>query len=160
MNFDAEFVHKMMRLAVEEGARGSGCADGGPFGAVIVDAEGNLLAAAHNRVLVDHDPTAHAEVTAIREACKRLGTHDLSGCTLFSSCEPCPMCLSAVIWANIKLLYFGGTREDAAKIGFRDQAIYDYLAGDDKLGLQVVALSPDDCRELFAAYQQNQGQMY
>lgn len=160
MRFEAAFVDEMMELAYDEAKRGSAAGDGGPFGAVVVSAEGEVLAAGHNRVLVDHDPTAHAEVVAIRAACKRLGSHDLAGCVIFSSCEPCPMCLSAIIWANIADLYFGGTRVDAAEIGFRDQAIYDYLAGSGTDVLGVRELDRAACRRLFAEYQAAKREMY
>ncbi len=160
MEFTAAFVDEMMALAYAEAKRGSACGDGGPFGAVVVDADGKLLAAAHNRVLVDCDPTAHAEVVAIRAACRAVGSHDLTGCVIFSSCEPCPMCLSAIIWANIGELYFGGTKYDAAEIGFRDQAIYDYLAGADEQVLAVKCLDRAACRRLFAEYRADGREMY
>ena len=83
----------------------------------------------HNRVLIKHDPTCHAEVEAIRDACQNLGTHDLTSCELYTSCYPCPMCLSATIWANIKKVYYGNTAKDADKIGFRDDFIYNYIEG-------------------------------
>lgn len=120
--------NKLLEEAAKEAIIGSSNNEGGPFGAVIVDGEGNIISRGHNMVLSSHDPTNHAEIVAIREACKKLGTHDLTGCTIYSSCEPCPMCLSAVIWSNIKELYFGATRKDAARAGFRDDIIYDYLA--------------------------------
>lgn len=97
--------------------------DGGPFGAIIVK-DGKVIAKAHNQVLKRKDPTAHAEVMAIRKASRKLKTNDLSGCILYTSCEPCPMCLSATVWANIKEIYYGNTRYDAADIGFRDDFIY------------------------------------
>ena len=100
--------------------------DGGPFGAVIVK-NGVVIARGHNTVIKDADPTAHAEVNAIREAAKVLGTHDLSGTVLYASSEPCPMCLSSIIWANIKEAYFANTRKDAEDIGFRDDLIYDFI---------------------------------
>ena len=100
---------------------------GGPFGACIVK-NGQIIGRGANQVLKNNDPTAHAEVTAIREACQRIGSYDLSGCTLYTTCYPCPMCLSAIIWANIKEVYYGNTKEDAANIGFRDDAIYHYLS--------------------------------
>ena len=101
--------------------------DGGPFGAVIVDKKGKIISKAKNMVICKHDPTAHAEINAIRTACKKLKTHDLTGFVLYTSCYPCPMCLSAIIWSNIKTVYYGNTKEDADKIGFRDDKIYDYL---------------------------------
>ena len=104
---------------------------GGPFGAAIVK-DGKIIAKAHNTVIESKDATAHAEVNAIRKASKVLNTHDLSGCILYTSAEPCPMCLSAIIWANIKEVYFVNTRKDADAIGFRDDMIYDYLKGKNK----------------------------
>lgn len=101
---------------------------GGPFGAVIVK-EGKVIAMANNTVLLAHDPTAHAEINVIRKAAAILHTHDLKGCTLYTSCYPCPMCLSAIIWANIEEVYYGNTKEDAAEIGFRDDKIYEVLNG-------------------------------
>ena len=100
--------------------------DGGPFGAVVVK-DGQIVGKGDNRVLIKHDATAHAEITAIRDACQNLQTHDLSGCVLYTNCYPCPMCLSAIIWANIKKVYYGCTKEDAESIGFRDKLIYDFI---------------------------------
>lgn len=100
---------------------------GGPFGAVIV-MDGEVVAKGANRVVPDNDPTAHAEVRAIREACHRLRTFKLTGATIYSSCEPCPMCMSAIYWAGIKRLFYGNTHEDAAAIDFDDSFIYDQLA--------------------------------
>ena len=102
--------------------------DGGPFGAVIVK-NGQIIARGHNEVLKNNDPTCHAEMQTIRAACKALGTFDLTGCELYTTCYPCPMCLSATIWANIKVIYYGNTAEDAANIGFRDDYIYKFLEG-------------------------------
>ena len=99
---------------------------GGPFGAVIVR-DGEIIARGENRVTVCNDPTAHAEVSAIREAAARLGTYDLSGCEIYSSCEPCPMCLGAIYWARLNKLYYAGTRADAANVGFDDAHIYEEL---------------------------------
>ena len=100
--------------------------EGGPFGAVIVK-DNQIVGRGDKHVLINNDPTAHAEVMAIRDACKNLNTYDLTGCTLYTSCYPCPMCLSAIIWANIKTVYYGNTKEDAAAIGFRDDFIYDFI---------------------------------
>jgi tRNA(Arg) A34 adenosine deaminase TadA len=100
--------------------------DGGPFGACIVK-DGKIIGRGSNHVLANNDPTAHAEVMAIRDACKNINSYDLSGCEIYTSCYPCPMCLSAIIWANIKKVYYGNTKEDAANIGFRDDFIYDYI---------------------------------
>lgn len=99
---------------------------GGPFGACIVK-DGKIIGKGSNHVLMNNDPTAHAEVMAIRDACKNIGSYNLSDCELYTTCYPCPMCLSAIIWANIKVVYYGNTKDDAAAIGFRDDFIYDYI---------------------------------
>lgn len=119
---DKEMMREAIRLADESVANG-----GGPFGAVIVK-DGEIIAATSNRVTLDNDPTAHAEVNCIRMACKRLGTFDLSGCTIYTSCEPCPMCLGAIYWARIDRIFYGNNRQDAADIGFDDDFIYQELA--------------------------------
>lgn len=119
---DEELMREAIRLSEENVANG-----GGPFGAVIAR-DGEIIATGVNRVTASCDPTAHAEVNAIREACRRLGTFDLSGCTIFSSCEPCPMCLGAIYWAHLDRLYFGNDKTDAKSIGFDDSFIYDELA--------------------------------
>ena len=102
-NQDREFMREAIRLASESVRNG-----GGPFGAVIVK-DGKIVAGSSNRVTIDNDPTAHAEVNTIREACRRLGTFDLSGCVIYTSCEPCPMCLGAIYWAHIGRIYYGNT---------------------------------------------------
>lgn len=99
---------------------------GGPFGAVIAK-EGKIIAQAHNQVTSVNDPTAHAEILAIRAACQVLKTFQLKGCELYTSCEPCPMCLGAIYWARIDKVYYANTKEDAAQIGFNDQFIYEEL---------------------------------
>lgn len=99
---------------------------GGPFGAVIVDGD-KVISTGVNTVTLDNDPTAHAEVNAIRAACKSTGTFKLKGCTVYSSCEPCPMCLSALYWAGVRKIYFGNTKEDAANIDFSDKFIYEEI---------------------------------
>jgi len=117
-----------MKIAIEEAQIGIMTGEGGPFGAVIIK-NGNVISRTHNRVLQTNDPTAHAEINAIREATEKLGRFDLSDCEIYSSCEPCPMCFSAIHWAKMKKLYYGCTREDAAQIGFDDQFIYDVILG-------------------------------
>ena len=99
----------------------------GPFGCVITDNEYNIIAEGHNMVTELNDPTAHAEIVAIRSACKKLNNFNLGNCRLFSSCEPCPMCLSAIYWAKIKNVYYANTKTDAKNIGFDDQEIYEEL---------------------------------
>ncbi|VDK13825.1 Guanine deaminase [Oenococcus sicerae] len=115
-----------MRLAIEQADENLVLKEGGPFGAVVTRNE-EIICAAHNMVLANNDPTAHAEITAIRKACAILETYDLSDCVLYSSCYPCPMCLSAVIWANIKHIYYGNSAKDASRIGFRDDDIYKFI---------------------------------
>lgn len=100
---------------------------GGPFGAVIVR-DGEIVSTGVNSVTLDNDPTAHAEVVAIRNACRRLDTFQLTGCVIYSSCEPCPMCLSALYWAGVRKIYYGNTKEDAAAIDFSDKFIYEEIA--------------------------------
>ena len=116
-----------MREAVSAAVRGVSRGDGGPFGAVIVH-EGRVVASAWNRVILETDPTAHAEVNAIREACRILGRFHLEDCDLYTSCEPCPMCLGAIYWARLRSVHYAATREDASGIGFDDALIYDELA--------------------------------
>lgn len=119
---------ELMAMAAAEADINLTSNEGGPFGAVIIK-DGEIVGRGHNRVLIKHDPTCHAEMEAIRDACAHLGTHDLSGCELYTSCYPCPMCLSAVIWANITKVYYGNTAKDAAAIGFRDDFIYKFIRG-------------------------------
>jgi len=117
---------KFMRLAIEKSLE-SVDNGGGPFGAVIVK-DDEVVAVASNSVTLDNDPTAHAEVNVIRMACKKLGTFDLSGCEIYASCEPCPMCLASIYWARIGKLYYANTQTDADKIGFSDNFIYEEFA--------------------------------
>ena len=114
-----DFMREAIRISVAQMRAGQG----GPFGAVVVR-DGRILARGWNRVTTANDPTAHAEVTAIREACRVLGDFRLAGCELYSSCEPCPMCLGAIYWARLDRLYFGATRRDAADAGFDDEFMY------------------------------------
>lgn len=119
-------MNKFMLVADEMAKQNLLTNNGGPFGAVVIK-DNAIVGIGNNNVLKNNDPTAHAEVQAIRNACQNLKTYDLSGCELYTSCYPCPMCLSAIIWANIKKVYYGNTKEDAADIGFRDDFIYQYL---------------------------------
>ncbi len=117
--FMAEAI-KLSELAVEKG-------EGGPFGCVIVK-EDKIIGRGYNRVLATNDPTAHAEVVAIRDACKNLSSFQLEGCEVYTSCEPCPMCLGALYWARPKIIYYANTREDASENGFDDSLIYDEIS--------------------------------
>ena len=134
--------------------------EGGPFGAIIVDKEGNIISNGNNKVIKNTDPTAHAEIIAIREACKKLKTYDLSEYILYTSCEPCPMCLSAIIWANIKQVYYGCTKKDAGEIGFRDDMIYEYLKGKNKDLIKLEKLDREECLEVFKKYKEENGTIY
>ncbi len=113
-----------MQKAIDEAIKGVNQGHGGPFGAVIVK-EGKIISTSHNEVLKSNDPTSHAEINAIKKASKKLQTFDLSGCEIYTTCMPCPMCMGAIRWANISTIYYGATSEDADMIGFRDQVFYD-----------------------------------
>lgn len=149
-----------MKKAKENAEYGIEKQEGGPFGVVIIDKNGNIIANGNNKVLKEKDPTAHAEIVAIREACKKLNTYDLSNCILYTSCEPCPMCLSAIIWANIKMVYYACTKEDAGKIGFRDDAIYDFIKGKNKDLLSLKQIDRDECIKVFEKYKKDDGVIY
>ena len=123
MNLSEQEKESFMRRAVELSDFGMENKYGGPFGAVIVK-DGKIIGEGFNKVVSSNDPTAHAEVVAIREASKNINNFDLSGSIIFASCEPCPMCLAAIYWANIDEIYYANTKEDANKIGFRDDFIY------------------------------------
>lgn len=117
------FMREAIQLSINKMKEGFG----GPFGAVVVQ-NGVIIARGFNNVISSNDPTAHAEVDAIRKACAVLGTHQLTDCELYTSCEPCPMCLGAIYWASLRQVYFANTKQDAAAAGFDDQFIYDEIA--------------------------------
>ena len=123
---------------------------GGPFGACVVK-DGKVIGKGSNHVLSNNDPTAHAEIVTIRKACEILKTNDLSNYKIYSSCEPCPMCLSAIIWSRIKVLYYGATREDASRIGFKDNDIYEYLDGKNNM-IEKIRIKSDECEEVISNY--------
>ena len=138
---------------------------GGPFGAAILDSEGNIITVDSNTVLRDNDPTAHAEVNAIRSACKLLGTHDLSGYTLYATGYPCPMCMSAIIWANIKKVIYACPVQDAEQIGFRDDFIYKFIETKclNKAILDVEWGGPESrsmCKMMYLNYELDNKEMY
>lgn len=133
---------------------------GGPFGAVIVK-DGKIISEGHNTVVESCDATAHAEINAIRIASKKLKTHDLEGCILYTNAEPCPMCLSAIIWANIKEVYYANTSDDADEIGFRDDKIYEYLEGSRKRMLKLHHIKSKEAKEVFETFEKIEGkEMY
>ena len=119
-------MNKYMNIAKELSDDNLKTNVGGPFGACIVK-NGEIIGKGSNHVLSNNDPTAHAEIMAIRDACKNINSYDLNECEIYTSCYPCPMCLSAIIWSNVKKVYYGNTKEDAADIGFRDDYIYDFI---------------------------------
>lgn len=153
-------MNKYMEIAKNEAENGISLNEGGPFGAVITDKDGSIIATGNNQVLKNNDPTAHAEVMAIRNACKKLNTYDLSNYILYTSCEPCPMCLSAIIWSNIKEIYYACTREDASNIGFRDDLIYEYLKGNNKDLISLKQIDRNECITLFEKYQNENNTIY
>ena len=141
---DREFMRRAIDLSIENIDTG-----GGPFGAVIVR-DGKLIASGTNRVVPNNDPTAHAEVVAIRNACRELETFDLSGCTVYTSCEPCPMCLSALYWAGVERICYANTKRDAAAISFDDSYIYDQLRLDyDRRTIHCEHFMRDEALEAF-----------
>jgi len=143
-----DFMRKAIELSIENVKNG-----GGPFGAVIVK-DGEIVATGVNRVTANHDPTAHAEVSAIRAACQKLDTFDLSGCEIYTSCEPCPMCLGAIYWAHLDKIYYGNNKADAARIGFDDSFIYDELALERKDRKKVMEeMLPEEAKAAFQAWE-------
>lgn len=149
-----------MRIAIEESKYNSenNYKNGGPFGAVILKDE-KIVSIAHNTVIESKDPTAHAEVNAIRLATKKLNTYDLTGCTLYVNAEPCPMCLSAIIWANIKEVYYANTKEEAGDIGFRDDLIYDYIKNRDENILKTHHVENEKAKEIFEEFKTNENKI-
>ena len=143
-------MNKYMNLALDEAYRGIRDGDGGPFGSVIVK-DGEVVASGHNEVLKRNDPTCHGEMMAIRSACARLGTHDLSGCQIYTTGEPCPMCLGAIMWANIEKVYYGCNVEDTTIIGFRDEKFFERAEHKYTNGF-IEELDRDACLELYREY--------
>ncbi|MCZ4222045.1 nucleoside deaminase [Pedobacter rhodius] len=142
-----------MRLAVELSVQNVSECVGGPFGAVVVK-DGKIVAKSANKVTSTNDPTAHAEVSAIRLACTALNTFDLSGCVIYTSCEPCPMCLGAIYWSRIETIYYANTKADAAHIGFDDKFIYEELDKPmEQRTLPVVQMLRDEAMEAFKLWE-------
>ncbi len=144
-------MNKYMKIAYSEAIKGMTKKDGGPFGAVIIK-DNKVVARGHNMVLTSNDPTAHAEITTIRKACKKLNTYDLTNCILYTSSEPCPMCMAAIIWSNIKEVYFGSNRFSVESIGFRDKFIYDYLKEEDKKAVTKIQIDEKEGIEILKKY--------
>lgn len=154
---DKEVIQK----SIEEARRTMTQGQGGPFGAAVIAPDGQVYIAS-NTVLGSHDPTAHAEVNAIRKACKARGTHDLSGCVLYATSYPCPMCLGAIVWANIKEIWYGCSAKDAADIGFRDDMIYSFIKSDchDDQVLKTHQQGRELTIHLFEEYAKDKRRMY
>ena len=152
---------EMMREAIKEAEKNLLTDDGGPFGTVIVK-DGKVVGRGRNLVLKNNDPTCHGEMQAIRDACANLGTYDLTGCELYTSAYPCPMCLGAIIWANIKKVYYGNTAEDAKAIGFRDDFIYQFIEGKckDKNVLELEQIGQEEAIKAFKCYQKENKTIY
>ncbi|MDA3931400.1 MAG: nucleoside deaminase [Tenericutes bacterium] len=153
---------KLMNLAIEQARKTMNQDIGGPFGALIIDQNGKILSIASNTVLGDHDPTAHAEMNAIRKATKTINSHDLSGCTLYTTAYPCPMCLGAIIWSNIKKVFYGCIESDADEIGFRDDFIYKFIENG-RNNLDILDLEKkerDVCLILFKEYKDKNKELY
>jgi len=142
-----------MRRAIEISREKMEAGEGGPFGAVIVH-DGRIVAEGWNRVTGRNDPTAHAEVEAIRDACRALGTFKLDECEIYTSCEPCPMCLSAIYWARLRRMYYANTRDEAAAIGFDDETLYREVARPiEEQSLPSERLLGEEALEAFRAWQ-------
>lgn len=148
---EEEMHSKYMQMAIEEARTGILNNHGGPFGAVIVK-DGEVIATGHNKVLLNNDATAHGEIEAIRAAGQQLHSFDLSGCTLYTTGEPCHMCLCACMWANIDKIYYGCTIEDNGLIGFRDDKFDKIFGGRDKLEGFMTEVERRSCLELFQLY--------
>lgn len=146
-------MDKFMEIATEVARYGIENGHGGPFGAVIVK-DGSVVACGHNHVVINNDPTCHGEVDAIRNACKKLGTFDLSGCELYTTHYPCPMCAGAIKWANIRKVYYGCTVEDTASIGFRDKEFYE------EEQIEYTQIDRDACIQLTEDYDKMTHTMY
>ena len=147
---EAKHKHMLHAVNLSRKKMEEGC--GGPFGAIIVK-DGEVISEGWNKVTSSNDPTAHAEVSAIRAACEKLGTFNLAGCEIYTSCEPCPMCLSAIYWARLDRIYYANSRDDAAAIGFDDQFLYDEVAKpilDRSLPCEHLDLG--EARDVFAAW--------
>jgi guanine deaminase len=142
-----------MKLAIEQALKGMSSNEGGPFGAVVVR-DGQIVGVGNNRVTSSNDPTAHAEVVAIRDACKNLGSFQLDGCIVYTSCEPCPMCMGAIYWARPDKVYYGCSKEDAARIGFDDQFIYEELEVPmSERKMPMIQCLRDEANEVFVSWE-------
>ena len=143
-------MNKFMKMAIQEARRGIKAGDGGPFGAVIVK-DGVVVGKGHNQVLKNNDPTCHGEVMAIHKACKKLKTFDLSGCEIYTTGEPCPMCMAAILWANIDKVYYGCNIFDTQDLGFRDALFYKMQEPEEREKF-AVELDRKECLKLYKEF--------
>ena len=151
MEGNREFMQQAIRLATDNVTSGRG----GPFGAVVVK-DGAVIATGANQVTAMNDPTAHAEVVAVRNACAALGTFQLEGCEVYSSCEPCPMCLAALYWSRCKAIFYGNDSEDAARAGFDDSFLYQEVKKPlEQRTIPIVQMMPEEAAESFAAWEKS-----
>ncbi len=144
-------ANEYMELAIKEAKKGIEKGHGGPFGAVIVK-DGVVIGKGHNQVLKNNDPTCHGEIMAIHKACKTIKSFDLSGCELYTTGEPCPMCLAAILWANIDKVYFGCNIYDTEDIGFRDSKFYDFQNSKRSKKAFLHELNREECLKLYAEF--------
>lgn len=150
---------KFMQAAIDLSRKGMESLKGGPFGCVVVK-DGQIVGRGNNQVTTSNDPTAHAEVEAIRDACKNLGTFQLAGCEIYTSCEPCPMCLGAIYWARPDKVFYGNSRADAAKIGFDDDHIYSEIPLPlDQRQIAMVQLLPEEAIKVFNQWESLEGKI-
>ena len=143
-------MNKYMKAAIEEAENGIHAGDGGPFGCVIVK-DGEIIGKGHNEVVKRKDPTCHGEIMAIHEASRTLDSFDLSGCELYTTGEPCPMCMGAILWANIDRVYYGCNIADTEEIGFRDKVFYEFT--EEKKAQMLQEMDRAECRKLYRDYQ-------
>ncbi len=153
-------MNEFMKVASDLAAQNLEANSGGPFGACVVK-DGRIIGRGRNHVLENNDPTAHGEIMAIRDACSNIGSYDLSGCVLYTSAYPCPMCMSAIVWANIKEICYGNTREDAKKIGFRDDFLYGLMGrlskgAEDAGDIKISQLDHDETIKVFDAFEKKE----
>jgi guanine deaminase len=154
-----DMVSKFMQRAIELARYGMETNNGGPFGCVIVK-DGNVIAEGYNRVTSDNDPTAHAEIVAIRNACKALNNFQLNGCDIYTSCEPCPMCLGAIYWARPEKVFFAATRNDAADAGFDDDIIYSELTTQHAdRRIPFIQVQNDEAANIFKAWKKKENKV-
>lgn len=152
-------MNEFMKVAIEEARLGIEKGHGGPFGAVIVK-DGKIIGQGHNHVVINNDPTCHGEIDAIRNACKNLGSFDLNGADIYTTGEPCPMCLGAILWANIDKIYYGCSIKDNDDIGFRDEIFYKNLSiSTEKMKDRLIQIEHEQCIKLFNDYKKIQNKI-